>query len=101
MPELGFGLSQAEREVRLGWRLTRAAPGEIAFELGAEARRLDRLDGGDGPDHEIGVGLGWRLESAGAGALGFETRIEARRREPTNDNGDPDRSVGLRATAHW
>ena len=25
--ELGLGLSQAEREARLGWRLTRAAPG--------------------------------------------------------------------------
>ncbi len=101
VPELGLGLSQTEREVRLGWRLTRAAPGEIAFELGAEARRLDRLDGSDGPDHEIGVGLGWRLDGAGAGALGFETRIEARRREPGNDNEDPDQGVGLRVTARW
>ena len=87
--------------MRLGWRLTRAAPGEIAFELGAEARRLDRLDGGDGPDHEIGVGFGWRLDSAGAGALGFETRIEARHFEPANDNERPDQGVGLRVTAHW
>ena len=101
VPELGFGLSQAEREVSPGWRLTRAVPGEIAFELGAEARRLDRLEGGAGPDHEIRVGLGWRLEGAGAGALGFETRIEARWRAPGNDNGHPDQSVGLRVTAHW
>ena len=96
VPELGLGLSQAEREVRLGWRMTRAVPGEITLELGAEVRRLDS---GGAPDHEIGVGLGRRLD--GAGALGLETRIEMQRREPANDNEDPDQGVGLRVTAHW
>ena len=76
---------------------TRAAPGEIAFELGAEARRLDRLDGGDSPDREIWVGIGWRLD--GAGTFGFETGIEALRREPANDN--PDHGLALRVTARW
>jgi len=50
-----LGLSQADREVRLGWRLTRTIPEEIAFELGAKARR--REPGNDNEDPDQGVGL--------------------------------------------
>ena len=101
IPELGLGLSQDDREVRLGWRLARSAPGEAAFEIGVEARRLDRLDGGAGPEHEIGIGLGWRLQDPGGGNLAFEARIEARRREPANDGQEADQGVGLRLRARW
>ncbi|MCY4607960.1 MAG: hypothetical protein OXD40_05115 [bacterium] len=48
-------MSQADREVRLGWRLTRTIPEEIAFELGAKARR--REPGNDNEDPDQGVGL--------------------------------------------
>ncbi len=99
VPELGLGLSRAERDVRLGWRLTRTAPGETAFDLGAEARRLDQLAGGDGPDHEVGIGIGWRRKGTDAGTLAFETRVEATRRDPANDK--PDHGVWLTASAHW
>ena len=101
IPELGLGLSQDEREVRLGWRLARTDPAGAAFEAGVEGRRLDRPGGGAGPEHEIGVGLGWRLADPGGGNLAFEARIEARRREPANDDQQADQSVVLRVRARW
>ena len=100
-PELGLGLTGDERELRLGWRLARAASGGGAFELDVEGRRLDRLDGGPGPDRELGVGLGWRLDDPGGGNPAWEARIEARRREPANDDEAPEQGVGLRVRARW
>ena len=100
-PEIGLGLSDSDREVKLGLRLMRAARGELAFDVGVEGRRLDRLDGSEGPEHEIVIGLGWRLDDPSNRNLAFETRIEARRRETANDNEGPDHGVGLRLTARW
>ena len=79
----------------------RAARGELAFDVGVEGRRLDRLDGSGGPEYEIAIGLGWRLNDPSNRNLAFETRIEASRRETANDNGEPDHGVGLRLTARW
>ena len=100
-PEIGLGLSESDREVKLGLRLMRAARGELAFDVGVEGRRLDRLDGSEGPEYEIAIGLGWRLDDPSNRNLAFETRIEARRRESANDNEEPDHGVGLRLTAWW
>ena len=100
-PEIGLGLSESDREVKLGLRLMRAARGELAFDVGVEGRRLDRLDGSEGPEHEIAIGLGWRLDDPSNRNLAFEIRIEARRRETANDNEEPDHGVGLRLTARW
>ena len=52
-PNVGFGLSDGAREVRMGWRLTPA--GGDGFELSLDAARRD----GDGaaPEHRVGVGL--------------------------------------------
>ena len=101
IPEIGLGLSESDREVKLGLRLMRAARGELAFDVGVEGRRLDRLDGSEGPEYEIAIDLGWRLDDPSNRNLAFETRIEARRRESANDNEEPDHSVGLRLTAWW
>ena len=54
-PNVGFGVSDAAREVRMGWRLTPAAGG---FELNLDAVRRESAGGAD-PDteHRIGVGV--------------------------------------------
>ena len=62
VPEIGLGLSEADREVKVGWRLIRAVRVDYAFDFGVEGRRRTRLDGSEGPEHEIGIGLGWRLD---------------------------------------
>ena len=53
-PNVGLGLSDTAREVRLGWRLTPAAGGGTGFELSLDAMR--RESAGDG-DAEHGVML--------------------------------------------
>ena len=53
-PNVGLGLSDTAREVRLGWRLTPAAGGDTGFELSLDAMR--RESAGDG-DAEHGVML--------------------------------------------
>ena len=73
MPEPGLELSQDDREVWLGWQLSRPVPFGGAFEVGVEGRRR-------WPEHDIGIGLGWRLDDPGGGNLGVEARIKARRR---------------------
>ena len=52
-PHVGLGLSDAARELRLGWRLSPADGG--AFELNLDAARRDTV--GDTPEHRIGFGL--------------------------------------------
>jgi len=58
-PNVGFGLSDASREVRLGWRLTPAVRGDSGFELSLDATRRERADDA-APEHAIGVELGVR-----------------------------------------
>ncbi len=40
-PNIGFGLSDNAREVRLGWRLTSAVPGDPGFEVSLDATRRE------------------------------------------------------------
>ena len=53
-PNVGLGLSDTARELRMGWRLTPAAGGDTGFELSLDATR--RESAGDG-DAEHGVML--------------------------------------------
>ena len=61
MPELGLGLADTNREVRLGWRLTERVAAGVAFELGVEGTRREWSDGEASPRHGVGIGVGWRL----------------------------------------
>ena len=60
-PEVGFGLSEAGRDYRLGWRLARGA-GASSLDLSLEATRREAVDGygaghgtGVQPDHTVGL----------------------------------------------
>ena len=64
-PELGFGLSEAGRDYRLGWRLSRGA-GAGSLDLSLEATRREAVNGygaghGTGVEPEHAVGL--RIEA--------------------------------------
>ena len=61
-PELGFALSDAAREYRLGWRLGLVPGGLSSFELGIEATRNEPAnDAGTEPEHTIGLKLDARF----------------------------------------
>ena len=53
-PHVGFGLSDAAREFRMGWRLTPAGGG--GFELNLDAARREAAND-DAPEHRIGFGV--------------------------------------------
>ena len=55
MPYAGFGVSDAARELRMGWRLVPAAGGGFAFTL--DATRRESGSGAD-PETEHRIGLG-------------------------------------------
>ena len=62
-PNVGFGLSDASREWRLGWRLTSAVPGDPGFELNLDATRREAAnDPGPGSGADAPVEHGVRLE---------------------------------------
>ena len=44
-PNLGFGMSGASRDWRLGWRLTSAVPGDPGFEVNLDATRSEAAGG--------------------------------------------------------
>ena len=99
-PELGLGLSDRDRELRLGWRLTERVATGLAFELGLEGTRREFMGDDAGPEHGLGVGLGWTLqESRGGDAFGM--RLEAARLEAANDDRPPEHRIGLEFTARW
>ena len=100
-PELGLGLSDTGRELRLGWRLTERVAAGLAFELGVEGTRRESADGHAGPEHGLEVGLGWRLVGARASHAAFEMRLQAARREAANDNRAPEDTIMLELTARW
>ena len=103
-PELGVGLSDTGRELRLGWRLTERVVAGLAFELRVEGTRRESVDGVDGaanPEHGLGVGLGWRLMKARTSHAAFEMRIEAARMVAANDDAPPEDRIGLKLTARW
>ena len=98
-PELGLGLSDTDRELRLGWRLTERVSTGLAFELWLEGTRREDVDGGT-PEHGLGVGLGWRLEGSRGGEA-FDVRLEATRLDAANDDRPPEHRIGLSVTARW
>ena len=86
--EFGFGLSDRDRELRLGWRLTESVSTGLAFELGLEGTRRESSDG-IGGEHGVGIGAGWRLAGPSRRGLAFDVRIEAARRDAANDDNPP------------
>ena len=46
-PNVGFGLSEAAREVRMGWRLTSAVRGDPGFEVSLDATRREAANEND------------------------------------------------------
>ena len=50
-PNLGFGLSDTAREVRLGWRLTSAVRGDPGFEVNLDATRREAANGDEPSEH--------------------------------------------------
>ena len=100
-PELGLGLSDTSRELRLGWRLSKRVAAGLAFELGVEGTRRESADGHAGPEHGLEVGLGWRLVGARASHAAFEMRIEAARRDVANDDRAPEDTIWFKAIARW
>ena len=101
VPELGLGLSERERELRLGWRLTERVAAGLAFELGLEGTRREFTDGEAGPEHGLGLGFGWRLAGPDRRDLAFDMRIEAARRDVANDARSPDDTIGLEVRVRW
>ena len=100
-PEIGFGLSETEREYIHSWRLAEARGAGLVFGLDVEGVRRESVTGGGGPEHRLGFGLGWRLEGPRAKDAAFEVRFEGSRRGAANDNQEPDNRIGFRLTARW
>ena len=96
-PEVGLGLTEANREYIHAWRLLEARDAGLVFKLDVEGVRNERLDGDTPPEHRVGLGFGWRLEGAVWG--GLEVRFESSRLLPAND--DPESRIGVRLTARW
>ena len=96
-PELGLGLTEAHREVSLGWRLAEVRSAGLAFGLDLEGSRRESAAGEAAPEHRLGLGLGWRLEGAGTGI--FELRFEGARLDAAND--DAENRVEARISARW
>ena len=99
-PELGLGLSDRDREIRLGWRMTERVTTGLAFEFGLEGTRREFMGDDAGPEHGLDVGLGWTLQGSRGGDA-FSMRLEAARLEVANDDRPPERRIGLEFTARW
>ena len=55
--EIGVGLSDAGRDYRLGWRLTRVTREGGSLEISVEARRREIADESTSPEHDVRFGL--------------------------------------------
>ena len=100
-PELGLGLSDRDRGLRLGWRLTERVATGLAFEIGLEGTRREFTGGDAGPEHGLGLGFGWRLAGPDRRDLAFDMRIEGARRDVANDARPPDDTIGLEVRVRW
>ncbi|MCY4408274.1 MAG: hypothetical protein OXC15_18040, partial [Rhodospirillaceae bacterium] len=52
-PNVGFGLSDTARDLRLGWRLTSALPNASGFEVNLDAVRREAANGNEAPEHAL------------------------------------------------
>jgi len=52
-PNVGFGLSEAARDLRLGWRLTSALPNASGFEVNLDAVRRESANGNEPAEHAL------------------------------------------------
>lgn len=100
-PSIGLGLSEAEREVILGWRLAESRRAGLVFGLDVEAARREGASGEAGPEHRIGLGLGWQLVGARREDVALDVRFEGSLRDAANDNREPDQRIGLKMTARF
>ncbi len=95
-PEIGFRLSESDREYVHGWRLAEAKRSGLAFGLDVEAARREPMTDDAAPEHRLGFGLGWRRDDST-----FEFRLEGSRLQPVNDNRAPEHRIGLSLSARW
>ena len=100
-PELGLGLSDDRRELRLGGRLIERAATGLAVTLAVDGARRERLDDPAGSEREVGLAVGWRLAAPRDRAVAFEMRIEADRRRVTDRDVPPETAIGLAVAARW
>ena len=98
-PELGLGLSQARREVTLGWRLLEARGAGLVFGLDVEGARSESAHGDEEPQHRLGLGLGWRL--VGARTEDFALRFNTSLLDAASDDREPEYRIGFKLTARW
>ena len=56
-PEIGLSLSDADREMRLGWRLALARRKPVDLNLGVEATRREAVNDDREPEHGMGLRL--------------------------------------------
>ena len=54
-PEVGIGVSETDREYRLGWRLGRARKGPVDFTFDIEGALRESVDDEEEPAHRIGL----------------------------------------------
>ena len=59
-PEIGIGLTDTGRVLRLGWRVGLTRPGDVALDLSMAGVRRETAQG-DGPEHEVRLGLRLRF----------------------------------------
>ena len=52
-PNVGYGLSDATREYRIGWRLTSAVRGDPGFEVNLDATRREAASGDEPSEHGV------------------------------------------------
>ena len=62
-PHLGFGLSEAGRDYKLGWRLTSARRGDPGFEIGVEAPRRETANDDTPVEHRAELRARIRIRS--------------------------------------
>ena len=56
-PHVGLGLSETDREVRMGWRLSPAGSGGAGFGISLDATRTESANDNAGPEYGIGMNV--------------------------------------------
>ena len=100
-PSVGFGLSEAEREVIVGWHLAETRGTGLVFALDVEGVRRESVSGDVGAEQQIGFDLGWQLRGVRREHVVLEFGLEGARIESANDNVQSEHRIGLRLKAGW